>query len=257
MDSGLAFLHSGANPVCSTLVDKHFDDYFTLQFMDRGSIELYYGDSRHELRGSWFWTCYPGPRVRFHPACDGSTWSHRYVAFRGDLVGRWIAAGLWFAQPQPAPEGIDCLAMFDELLKHAQGADRWAALRAANQLEGILLALAEARSQPAPRELWLNEALEGLRAEESYMPDYALLAARCGMGLSTLRRRFKQATGTALHAYVLQRRLARARELLGESDLPVKAIAEQLGYCDVFFFTRQFHRMVGVTPVAYRRSRQS
>ena len=58
------------------------------------------------------------------------------------------------------------------------------------------------------------------------------------MSVSTLRRRFKQETGQPLHEHVRHRRLMKARALLDETDLPVKEIAERLGYSDVYFFTR-------------------
>jgi AraC-like DNA-binding protein len=77
-----------------------------------------------------------------------------------------------------------------------------------------------------------------------------------GMSLSTLRRKFRAATGVALHEYQIQARVAKARTLLGDTDLPVKVIAERLGYTDVYFFTRQFRQAVGVPPATYRRSRQ-
>ena len=40
------------------------------------------------------------------------------------------------------------------------------------------------------------------------------------------------------------------------TDLPVKEIAEQLGYSDVYFFTRQFHRYIGLPPAKFRKIRQ-
>jgi AraC-like DNA-binding protein len=71
-----------------------------------------------------------------------------------------------------------------------------------------------------------------------------------------MRRHFKAVTGIPLHGYILQRRLANARALLADTEIPIKAIAETLGYKDVYFFTRQFRQIVGVPPASFRRSRQ-
>lgn len=255
--SDFAFLHSNHDTHCTARVDKFFDGYFTLQFMARGGVELSYDNESHQLAGRWFWTAYPGPHIRFHTAPGHKFWEHRYAAFQGSRVHRWINEGLWPQGPQPAPTGSDWEMRFDELLRQARQVEKIATLRGAHLLEGILLDLAQTRADmPPPRPYWLNEVLEELNHDEVFSPNYAQIAARCGLGLSTLRRHFKEATGIALHTYVLQNRIAAARRLLGESDLPLKAIASRLGYRDVYFFAAQFRQATGVTPAAYRRSRQ-
>jgi len=223
--------------------------------MAGGGLELFYGPQAHTLTGTWFWPAGPGPHIRFHPAPGHLFWVHRYVAYKGPLAARWNAAGLQLSAPQQVARRAHYVALFDALLEQAQRPTRWAALRAANLLERVLLELAEERAQPAARETWLEIALERLGAAES-APDYPALSAELNMGLSTLRRKFRQATGSALHAYALQCRTQAARNLLGDSDLPIKTIAERLGYRDVYFFSRQFRQLTGISPAAYRRSRQ-
>jgi iron complex transport system substrate-binding protein len=158
---------------------------------------------------------------------------------------------------------------FDELIEQALRGDRWGTLRATVLLEGLLVELAEARADARAAsggggsERWLERVRAALAeapandaAAANDPLDYERLADACGMALSTLRRRFRRATGTPLHAYALQCRAAAARRLLGETDLPIKAVAARLGYRDVYFFTKQFRRLSGVPPAAYRRSRQ-
>ncbi len=75
------------------------------------------------------------------------------------------------------------------------------------------------------------------------------------MSLSTLRRRFQQATGGSLHDFHLESKVLAAQRQLEISDDPIKVVAERLGYRDVFYFTRQFTQRVGVSPAEYRRVR--
>jgi AraC-like DNA-binding protein len=259
MAADMVFLHSGHSPRCIARVDKRFDGYYTLQFMARGGLELYYGDEHRTLKGAWFWTAYPGPRICFHPCGIQGWWEHRYVAFKGPRVNRWIADGLYFNGAQPAPERAGnqtYRVLFDELLAQVRRHDRWGTLRAANLLERLLLELAEARAQQFKREPWLELVLEELSPKGSFNGDYEALAKSCGFSLSTLRRRFRETTGTAIHRYTLQCRIGEACSLLGESDLPLKQVAERLGYSDVYFFNRQFRNVMGVPPGAYRISAQ-
>lgn len=257
----LDFLHCSYIPRCSVFLDKYFDGYCSLQYMTEGAVELGYDGPSGVLRrleGKWFWPAYPGPRIVFHPAEGSQSWSHRYVAFRGPRAERWMAEGLFPLAGQPAPSGHDWTGRFDRLLSSVRGGERWDALRAANDLERLLLDLADARASDDPSvPTWLTNVRRRLEEGISGKLDYGQLAAEFGMAESTLRRRFREATGTALHTYVLQRRVAMARALLGDTDLPVRAVARELGYRDVYFFSRQFAALVGVPPSTYRRSHQS
>jgi AraC-like DNA-binding protein len=252
-EPGLTFLAGQSLPRCTHRIDKHFRDYCTLQHMDGGKVSLKLDEVAYALNGRAFWSAWPGPRVRFRPSDEHGTWRHRYIAFRGPLVSRWMDEGLFPVLPQPAPRR-DAAARFDALLELARQPRKWSQRRAINLLESLLLELAEARDQPtAP------VALERVKRQlvESREPgSYAELAEQLGWSERSLRRNFRSRYGTSPHQYVIESRVERAKRLLLESDLPIKEIARQLGYGDVFYFGRQFRRHAGVPPATYRRSRE-
>jgi AraC-like DNA-binding protein len=250
----IVFLHSASFPHCAERVDKHFEGYHSLQFMSSGKVDLYYDRQFHSLHGRCFWPAYPGPRIRFHPATNDSTWAHRYVAFTGPLVGRWSSEGLMPRSPQPAAPNVPWAKWFDDLLTLTHRPGRWEALAAINRLERIFIELARTRVSEDDKEPWIGPLLEQLESGKPF--DAQAFASDAGMALSTMRRRFRQITGTPLHAHTLQSRIARARRLLSETDTPIKAVARQLGYQDIYFFSRQFHQQTGLPPAAFRRARQ-
>lgn len=248
----LVFLHGMRTPRCTATVDKHFDGYFTLQCMTEGVVDLFYDREHHRLEGGWCWTAFPGPWIRFRRAEGCPWWHHRYIAVRGPLVLRWVAEGLLFKGVQRNPPDPDFIRDFDRLHVLMQHPDRWSHRRAVGLLEGLLLQLAQGRAAGAAEQPWLERVLARLAEPEDYSVER--LSREAGMAPSTLRRRFREATGTSLHAHALACRLGSARRLLTETDLPVKAIAERLGYADLSFFTRQFRQHVGMPPAAYRTS---
>lgn len=67
-------------------------------------------------------------------------------------------------------------------------------------------------------------------------------------------RLFKQSTGLPLHRYVLQRRAARANEMLANGRLSLAEIGYALGYSSQAQFTTMFRKLTGVTPGAYRQT---
>jgi AraC-like DNA-binding protein len=257
---GVTFLYGESVPKCTHRIDKHFQGYYTLQYMSSGAVELSIDDQRHALTGRWFWSAYPGSRITFRAAPRTKHWRHRYIAFRGPRVQRWMKDGLFPIAPQPAPRDVDFGERFDRLLDLAtrRSGEAFATLRATHILEEFLIELAEERTASRSRPAWLKQALGklDLAARGEAVVDHDTIATELGMAEVTFRRKFRAATGAPPHEYVIQSRVAEARRLLGETDLPIKSIAARLGYNDVYFFSRQFKKFAGVPPALFRRSRQ-
>jgi len=145
--------------------------------------------------------------------------------------------------------------LFDNLPALLRRPDRLSSLKAANLLERILLLIAEQRTGPPHTNHWLVEVVQRLNSNGGGTPDYETLASAMGMSLSTLRRKFQKCTGVSLHQYVLEQRIENAKKRPGDSLPPMKEIAEQPGYQDVYFFSRQFKQQIGIPLGEYRKSR--
>jgi len=63
---------------------------------------------------------------------------------------------------------------------------------------------------------------------------------------------FKQSTGMTPHQYVIQQRIKRAKELLGDRKLSISEISLACGFANQSHFTRLFRKQTGATPKAYR-----
>lgn len=79
------------------------------------------------------------------------------------------------------------------------------------------------------------------------------VASELGTTGRTLQRRLR-ARGSSFHRELEALRRDHALSLAAAHDLPVRAIAEQLGYDDASAFTRAFRRWTGTSPVSYLRS---
>ncbi|MFF4605108.1 helix-turn-helix domain-containing protein [Streptomyces sp. NPDC001339] len=92
-------------------------------------------------------------------------------------------------------------------------------------------------------------------AERLHRPlTVADLARQAHTSPRTLVRRFHAATGTTPLRWLQAQRIARARELLESTDLPVDRVAELAGLGAAANLRRHFTRVLGVPPVDYRRS---
>jgi AraC-like DNA-binding protein len=70
-------------------------------------------------------------------------------------------------------------------------------------------------------------------------------------------RRFKAATGFSPINWLRRERISFAQAKLLENGSSIKQIADEVGYNDVFFFSRDFKRHTGSCPSEYRKERSS
>jgi AraC-like DNA-binding protein len=77
-------------------------------------------------------------------------------------------------------------------------------------------------------------------------------------GLSTFHfiRAFRAQAGMTPHQYLRDRRIARARELLVTTPLPVTEICDAVGFQSLGSFSALFKRLTGETRAAYRAKRR-
>ncbi|WP_407564011.1 GlxA family transcriptional regulator [Streptomyces sp. 184] len=112
---------------------------------------------------------------------------------------------------------------------------------------------AAARPVPAQRTDGLAPVLDWALARLHEPLAVGRLADRAGMSLRTFGRRFADEVGTTPLKWLNAQRLARARELLETTDLPVDAVAERSGFGVGDSLRQHFQRGLGTSPSAYRR----
>lgn len=83
------------------------------------------------------------------------------------------------------------------------------------------------------------------------------LAAIAGLSPNYFLTCFRKRFNITPIQYQQDLRLGRAKRLLETTDLPCQTIADEVGYSDIFFFSKIFKKAVGVPPTAYRHEHRS
>lgn len=76
---------------------------------------------------------------------------------------------------------------------------------------------------------------------------------RVPVSRTLLERKFKQQLGQTPHRMITAAKIARARELLTETDLPIARIADLAGFQSATYLSAAFRRETGRSPLDYRR----
>lgn len=86
--------------------------------------------------------------------------------------------------------------------------------------------------------------------EQNYNKDISLEKISKNMYLSPvyISKIFKEETGASPINHLIKIRLAKAKELLEEGELSVKAVAKEVGYDDAYHFSKIFKKYYGNPP---------
>ncbi len=82
--------------------------------------------------------------------------------------------------------------------------------------------------------------------------DVADLARAALMSTAHFSRKFRDAYGETPYAYLMTRRVERAKALLRRGDMSVTEVCFEVGCTSLGSFSSRFTEMVGETPTAYR-----
>lgn len=117
-----------------------------------------------------------------------------------------------------------------------------------------------ATESDGPKRHMLHQNTEKLKTvisyiEENYNTKITVTdaAAKCGYSVSHFMRWFKERTGTAFTAYLIDYRLCRAAQALQNSDDSILEIAAQTGFDNLSNFNRLFKKRFEMTPNQFRR----
>ncbi len=204
----------------------------------------------------------PGHR-HWYGALSRGGWDEVYLTFEGPAFGAALSAGLVSAvEPvrplQPVPYWLDRVDGFRTRRPPTtlSGAD--------HEVCDLLRLLVEVHSgvgsgtgfvqTPGPaRGGWLHRSESLLAQNLGESLALAHVAAAVGIGYESWRKQFQAETGVSPGRYRLLRRVDAAAEALRRSTLTHREIAASLGFTDEHHFSKQFLRIRGVAPSAFRR----
>jgi AraC-like DNA-binding protein len=101
--------------------------------------------------------------------------------------------------------------------------------------------------------LRIAEAISYLEGHFEEPIDLDALASIAHMSRRSFIRAFRAAVGSSPIAYLIQLRINRAADMLRRGEESVTDIAFRVGFTDSNYFARQFHKVIGVSPRAFRR----
>ena len=194
------------------------------------------------------------PRYHYTYAYDAaSPMNYLWVHFTGSHAAQYLEEWGFDAFPclKDTVNDPKIPKLFTELFECFEFETPFSRPKSASVLEWILLQIAESAAL-SPRERGLDRSLRVIHS--SYQNDLKIpeLAKLESLSHSRYVTVFRQRMGMSPSAYIINRRMTAACELLENTDISVKQVGALVGYSDPHFFCKIFKRHVGLTPTEYR-----
>jgi AraC family transcriptional regulator of arabinose operon len=228
-------------------------DYLIVQFLT--SVTVYWDDRLRACPPQSLFVFTPGHRQTY--GLVGAHWSHSWLHCHGAAVDRAVAASrVPCLQPIPIEDPL-----FAD--RHVAGIE--AELRDHDQPDAEILECLmriwvrainrAAAPRPAhrvipPRVMAVRNRLEAQLERPAAL---AGLAREAGLSVSRFSDTFRHHFGISPIRYLLRLRLQRATHLLRDRNLSIATVARAVGFEDAFFFSRQFRKEHGCSPLTWRR----
>jgi AraC-like DNA-binding protein len=232
---------------------------FTVVLFEEG--RGYYADARgrrEELGPGSVVVVFPELAHAYGPV-GGGAWSQVYFVFAGPQFELWREHGLLTPErpvlrlgaPEYWGQRLEAVVRGESL--HRPGS----ALRAMGRFLQVLAEMTAVDAERAVRpggDAWLEQSLRllGDRSAAGW-PAPQDVARSAGLSYENFRKRFSQLTGESPGRYQKRRRLEWACAAIYQGGHSLKQIADELGFCDVFHFSKAFKQEIGLAPSEYRR----
>lgn len=250
--SQIYFISGGHKPVNLHQWGPGVRDVYALHYIIRGQGTLETGGQHFRLGAGESFIIFPQKEIYYYPD-PVDPWEYVWMEFNGRDAGRVVELTQLTVQHPVLPAAPETLEPWFHLAWNA-GASPSEVLRADARLQLLLSYYMEyypGDQQEEPKDyVWLARKY----IEQNYWkPSLTVteIVQAVNLERSYLFRKFKEATGESVSAYIASCRIRRACELLKTSGLPVQSVAYSVGYNDPLYFSRVFKKATSYTPSAY------
>ncbi|MBQ3103570.1 MAG: helix-turn-helix transcriptional regulator [Oscillospiraceae bacterium] len=233
------------------------EDYY-LQYLAKGNMDVWIDGTPYTMTPGQAILYYPHTSYRY--AMHGQEEVQYYwIHFTGFGAAELVeGCGIPNRTLLNIGTGTSLELDFEDIFRDFMVRDSCFDLSSAAKLTSICVAISRrseaAASSPAETDSRIYHSLTHIHKNYAHNLNIEELAAQEHLSPSRFRTLFKERTGLSPMDYLTALRINHARQLMSQTELTMREIADMVGYEDQLYFSRIFKKRTGFTPSAYRRS---
>lgn len=250
---------SGGRERCEPdyLVERESFPYHCIEFVLSGEGRFEIDGRRFGLSPGTMFSYGPGTAHKIENSKNAPMTKY-FVDFAGSQAKALLkSVPLETGSPVELGRPEQCYSLFEELIHQGQGAG--------SRTQGICVKILECIALAAAQSSLPHGSLEGRAAavfrkcdafiRKNFMRVRSIgeVSAECSIETAYMCRLFKRFAKESPYRQILRLRMTRAAELLRDGAPLVKEVAEECGFSDQYLFSRQFRRVMGLSPARYRK----
>lgn len=200
----------------------------------------------------------PGLWHRYQPIKQKG-WTEHYVGFSGEIAGSIIESTPLLNDTPVIKIGFHehILEIFQDIFNHVKleqpGYHQICSGLVIHILGQIISIKKNENFRHNMLENIIQKACLMIRDNPAKNINIELLARDLRVNYSVFRKAFRKYTGLSPMQYHTSLRLKEAFYLLTSTEMSIKEISFNLGFCSVFYFSKLFKTKTGTTPTEYRK----
>ncbi len=264
--------HNRTEPGAEYPSKAHPDEYYftwesgrilhewQIGLIEKGKGEVEFKRQKVKAKAGTLIVMPPDSWHRYRP--DPKTgWTTLFIGFGGDLARRLVdnAGFNPEGEVRDMSKAVEFQRQWGDAVKYILARGHNNVYSAAARVPALIAALVEEQnreSNETSHQELVHRAQSHIAEHAAEIVDFAALAESLGAPYRTLRYMFAKETGTSLLQYQLEIRLARAKNLLASSNMPIADIAATLGFKSTWYFAHFFRQRVSMAPISYRKRRR-
>ena len=243
--------------VCSAdfKMPNHLREYYLIHYLKSGVVIFEENGRTHTVKSGDIFVIYPENITRYNNGAPDIPLEFCWIGFVGDAAEVCLAnMGITRENPVMTLNNTGFVENTEKIVKLFEKKKYPSEFMLNSYLLGCFYSIEKsAKIEKKEYTNYVDSVIAYI--EDNYMKDISStdIADFVKLNRSYLFKIFKKQTGISVSQYLIKHRIDKACEFFEEYNFTISQVAQMVGIEDVYYFSKLFKKVLGITPSEYKK----